>query len=168
MDVVQLRIPLDFVRKRARIGWCDIKFGLANHLLDPQAPSIFAVDQVRELEEPPPAILELAESGEDGRTMELVELAAEGEKDCDPKLRDKWLYIVLAWLYEQRHVDSDPLQRVEEVYADFGYPSRIAGFVRYMPMVGADLGSKEANEQRMLNRWKQYLDEVGPAHLPVQ
>ena len=84
----------------------------------------------------------------------------------EAELRDKWLYLVLAWLYEQRGAVPDPLQTVEEVYADFGYPEEIAGLIRYMPMDGPDLGSREANERRLFERWRQYLDSAAAKHLP--
>jgi hypothetical protein len=71
---------------------------------------------------------------------------------------------VLAWFYEHRGEVPDPLLRVEEVYADFGYPEQIAKFVRYMPMEGPDLGSREANEHRLFERWKRYIEEVAPTY----
>jgi hypothetical protein len=45
------------------------------------------------------------------------------------------------------------------VYADFDYPEEIAGFIRYMPMRGPDLGSKQLNEKRMLETWGRYIEE---------
>ena len=71
---------------------------------------------------------------------------------------------MLAWFCEHRGEVPDPLQRVEEVYADFGYPEQIAKFVRYVPMEGPDLGRREANERRLFERWKQYIEEVAPAY----
>jgi hypothetical protein len=65
---------------------------------------------------------------------------------------------VLAWLYERRDELPDPLACVDEVYADFDYPPQIARLVRYMPMDGPDLGSREANERRMFERWREYLE----------
>lgn len=156
-----MRIPYRFVRERTRLSWRDIRFGLVNELLDPEAPVALANDQVDELEAPSAALLDLAGVGDDVPTMELVERLAESEPQrSEDEIRHKWLYLALAWIYERRHAYSDPLQRVEEVYADFGYPEQIASFVRYMPMVGPDLGSREANERRLFERWKQYIDEV--------
>ncbi|MCB9913053.1 MAG: hypothetical protein H6827_08665 [Planctomycetes bacterium] len=37
----------------------------------------------------------------------------------------------------------------------------MASFVRYMPKVGPDSGSREANERRLFERWKRYVDEMG-------
>ena len=53
-----------------------------------------------------------------------------------------------------------------EVYSDFGYPPRIAGFVRYMPAEQPDLGSRELNEQRLYENWKRYLDQTSPEYMP--
>ena len=165
MDIVRLRIPYRFICDRTRLSWRDIHFGLVNELLDPKAPVALAIDQVGELEESPAALLDLAGLGEDEPMMEFVERLAEGEPGrSEDEIRRKWLYLVLAWIYEHRHEYSDPLQRVEEVYADFGYPEQVASFVRYMPMVGPDLGSREANERRLFERWKQYIDEVGSTY----
>ena len=162
MDIVRLRIPYRFICGRMLLSWVDIYFGLVNELLDPQAPVAFAVDQIGKFEESPAALLDLARLGEGEPNMALVERLAKSEpRRPEDEIRRKWLYLVLAWIYEHRHEYSDPLQRVEEVYADFGYPEQIASFVRYMPMVGPDLCNQEANERRLFERWKQYIDEFG-------
>lgn len=167
MDIVRLRIPYQFIRERARMSWREMRFGLVNELLDPEAPVELAVDQVAEIAEPPGALLELAGTGRGEPTMTLIEQLADGEPQRpENEIRDKWLYLVLAWIYEHRDEFPDPLQRVEEVYADFGYPDQIAKFVRYMPMDAPDLGSQEANERRLFERWKQYVEDAARAHAP--
>ena len=94
-------------------------------------------------------------------TRHLVDQLANAEEArSEEELRGKWLHLALACLYEHRLDDPDPLQRVEEIYADFGYPEGVAQFVRYMPMDGPDLGSREANERRLFERWKRYIDDA--------
>jgi hypothetical protein len=162
MDVVRLRIPHDFIRDRSRLSWRGVQFGLVNELLDPNAPVAFAVDEVAEVDDPSAPLLELASLATGEPTTALVDRLASEEIECpETEIRETWLYIVLAWLYEHRDDFTDPLRKVEEVYADFSYPERIASFVRYMPMDGPDLGSQEANERRLLERWKRFLDESG-------
>lgn len=56
---------------------------------------------------------------------------------------------------------------VEEIYADFGYPPELAAFVRYMPMVGPDLGTTTLNEARMYERWQAYLDSAARRFRPT-
>ena len=162
MDIVRLRIPYPFLRRRIRLSWRDVRFGVVHELVDPTVPVALAVDRVVQSEAPSAELLELAGMGGKESAMDLVERLSGMEPPCDEEeVRHRWLYLVLAWIYDHRSEISDPLQRVEEVYADFGYPEEIAGFVRYMPMGGPDLGSREANERRLFERWKRYLDEMG-------
>jgi hypothetical protein len=164
---MQLRIPYRFVRDRVRLSWREVRFGLENELLDPEVPVELAGDRVAEIADPSAALVELAGAGKNEPTLEIVEQLAQSEPEPpENEIRDKWLYLVLAWIYERRDEISDPLQRVEEVYADFDYPERIATFVRYMPMDGEDLGSREANERRLFERWKRYLDQAASVHAP--
>ena len=165
MDIVRLTIPYDFVRARTRLTWRGVNFGLENELLDPDAPRELAVDQIGDIGEPSRALLELASTSRGEPTMELVaQLASSEPQHPEENIRETWLYLVLAWVYEHRNEYVDPLQRVEEVYADFGYPERIVNFVRYMPMQGPDLGSPAANERRLFEQWSQYLDETSRNH----
>jgi hypothetical protein len=165
VDTVRLCIPYLFVGERTRMSWQDVRFGLVNQLLDPQAAIEMAVEQIGEQKEPPGSLLELAWASNAELIMQLVEQLANAEPPrAEERVRDKWLYVVLAWVYSQRTEDADALQRVEEVYADFGYPEHIASFVRYMPMRGSALDCREANERLLLQRWQRYLDEAAATH----
>lgn len=162
MDIVNLPIPYDFVGEGTQLSWREIRFGLVNELLDCKAPIAFAIDQVRENKVPAMALLDLAGTREKDPTTELVNKLVDSDPQCsDDEVRDKWLYLVLAWILENRHSDPDPFQRVEEVYGDFGYPEEVESFVRYMPMQGPDPGSREAAVRRLFERWKQYVSEKG-------
>lgn len=159
MDLIKLKIPATFASGKAVLSWRDLRFGIVCELLDPQAAIEFAIEQLGSEDEPAPALLELASAGRGEPVMPWVDQLAAAEAPCDEVLiRDKWLHIVLAWLYEHRAELSDPLQTVEEVYADFDYPEQIASFVRYMPMQGPDLGSRLANERRLFERWKVFVE----------
>jgi hypothetical protein len=166
MDLIKLRIPAAFVLSRTPMSWREIRFGIENELLDPDAPVDLAMKQLVTVEHPSVALVDLATLGKHEPTERLVDQLAGGEPERpSDEMRDKWLYVVLAWLYENQGGYQDPLQTVEEVYADFGYPAQMRGFVRYNPMDGPDLGSREANERRLLERWKRYLDETAPARI---
>jgi hypothetical protein len=161
VDVVRLRIPYQFIRARTGLSWREVRFGLTNELLDPAAAVELALEQIAEPVDP--LLVELATGDAIGRIPDLVGPLSENEPpQPDNELRDKWLYLVLAWLYEHQSDYPDPLQSVEEVYADFDYPKQLAAFVRYMPLEGTDRGSREANERRLFARWKDYLEQVAP------
>lgn len=161
MDLIKLSLPFDFISQRARLTWREILFGFNNELLAQGAEVDFALDDLAK-DNPPDALLELASPCKGEPTRALVEqLAQITPAEDDEEIRGKWLYLVLAWIYEHKEMYPDPLQTVEEVYADFGYPERVADFVRYMPTNEPDLGSRELNEVRLYERWKRYLDDEG-------
>ncbi len=161
MDVVRLSVPYRFLEAQLRPTWRDVWFGLVHELLDVRAPAEMAAQRVLEAEAPSIALIELSSAKGEATTRVLVEqLAALEPVQSDEQVRDRWLFLSLAWLYEHREQCSNPLQRVEEVYADFGYPKEVASFVRYMPMEGPDLGSREANEARLLERWKRFVEDA--------
>jgi len=93
---------------------------------------------------------------------ELVKLESEDERN---KAKDKIMYAVLKWTFDHREQYEDPLQVVVFIYADFGYPKQISNLIVYRPMTEPDLGSIAQNKQRLINRWKVFLDEQGSKYL---
>ena len=157
MDLIQLKIPWQFIRERCSLGWRQLKYGLDNELIDSAVTVERAIDLLGEQADTDPGVIELAalRPGQCGQSI-LAELA-----DAEPPLdvaevQDTWLYLVLAWVYEHRSEFSDPLQTVEMVYADFGCPQSIEGFVRYMPSEGPNVGRLE-NEKRLMERWRLFV-----------
>ncbi|HVZ38834.1 MAG TPA: DUF2247 family protein [Candidatus Kapabacteria bacterium] len=160
--MIHIKIPYDFICRSVDIDWQDILFGLENELIS----STVAIEQATVILNNSgryePDIVDVASCSPADPIIELVaRLARREQPRPEGNVREKWLYIILAWLYDHRHSIADPLSMVEEVYADFDYPEEVAPFVRYMPMVGPDLGSREANEERMVGNWKAYLDRTG-------
>lgn len=161
MDLVKLRIPYGFIRERAGLTWREVLFGMDNELLSFDAAVEMAVEKLGIEEAPAPALVDLAglEKWESPRGYVEALTSAESHQAPDD-IQDKWLYLVLAWVLLNKERFTDPLQFVELIYADFGYPERIAQFVRYMPSDEPDLGSRELNEQRLYAKWQSYVDAL--------
>lgn len=68
-----------------------------------------------------------------------------------------WLFLALAWLWEHRDNFDDPLEVIELLYADFGYPDEICDLVRYMPAAPGGPTGRGAIEER----WRSYLERTG-------
>jgi len=161
MDQLKMDVPLSFINARTGLTWREIAYGIDNGLLRPAAAIDFATACVGSDEDPSSDIVELAGLRPDEPTRELVDKIAGMQSEQDSAyIRGKWLYLVLAWLFENREAFAEPLAIVEEVYADFDYPEDVASFVRYMPMRGPDLGSAAANRKRLFDNWKLYLDKA--------
>ena len=87
---------------------------------------------------------------------------AKTESDTDrQRSKRRWLYLILAWLYENRASVADPLAEVEEIYSDFGYPQEVARFVPYMPPEPDEYwpqpASQEEATERLMRIWGDYV-----------
>ncbi len=72
----------------------------------------------------------------------------------DNSLNNRLRYIILLWLFNNRHNDSNDYGSINTVYADFGYPLDMTGFVNYMP---AQKNVKTQGYDNILANWKYYL-----------
>ncbi|MBU8900116.1 DUF2247 family protein [Corallococcus sp. M34] len=134
MDLVKLNISYGFIRERTRLTWREVLFGMDNELIAFELPVDMAVEQLGSEENPARALVDLAGLEKRESPCCHVEALANGESSQSlDELQGKWLYLALAWVLFAKARFSDPLQKVEEIYADFGYPGGIAPFVRYMP-----------------------------------
>jgi hypothetical protein len=165
--MINTKIPYEFIRQRVRLGWNEIEFGIEHGLISPKVAIDRATEQLCSDETSPKEAVEMASLTEGESVAGLVSRLAQAEPPPPgERVKEKWLYIVLAWLFENRETLVDPLGVVEEVYSDFDYPREVASFVRYMPMVGPNLGNREQNEARMFEYWKAYLDTAGKQFVP--
>jgi hypothetical protein len=152
------KIPYGFAAERTALSWGDVRYALERQLVAPDTAIQRATDALSDSAASPDE-LALASSTAADPVLDIVRRLTETKGYRPEDSEEKWLYILLAWLYENRDGFEDPLGLVEEVYAEFGYPRAIAPFVRYMPMVGPDLGSRERNELRLFSYWEKYLDD---------
>lgn len=143
-----------------KITWTELLWGLNKGFISAVQISKYALEIV-------------ATKGTDGSDVDLLASVTKDElfqvRDLLEKLayiedwkdenatEDKWLYIILLWLYEHKGQIDDPLEKVEIVYADFNYPIKISSFVRYMPLneISEPL---EDGVSFLYRKWKEFLD----------
>ncbi len=78
------------------------------------------------------------------------------EATYEPKsVRNKWRYILLLWLYENKKDSSADYDRINTVYADFDYPVDMERLISYMPAHG---NTEKLGYDNILHNWKDYLD----------
>ena len=162
-------IPWSFIRERTRLSWSEAALGYHKQWLGWNGAVELACDRLSEGEDGP-LVVELAglSKAEAHCVGELLDkLAASPETDDASSSNTKWLYLRLAWLFENREAVDDALEEVETIYADFDYPEDVAPFVRYMPVTdGYDPSahSPAENQARLIANWKSYLERKAASY----
>ena len=142
-----------FLVENGMLTWSEIAVLLDKGLIKNSACVDIAANQLGTNSDE--LLVELACLDPDEPISPLVEKLVKRESQEVDEL--KVLKLVLKWIYENREKLDDPLGKLEEVYADFNYPSSISHLVRYMPNDSPDLGSIELNESKMVSELKKFV-----------
>ena len=153
-------IPLKFVQSKSSLFWRDCLWAYKRHQLTWRDLVQVASQRVNDGSENEQEI-ELASVGKVNiwKISELAQSLSENEYS-EELSKQKWLFLSLAWLYENQENFPEPLAIVEEIYADFDYPSSIESFIRYLPPSDGYISkqfSQEQNRLRLMTKWHEFL-----------
>lgn len=98
--------------------------------------------------------------GEKEKT-EIITIMLEGGLVRDGEIYEKHelnkiKYTILFYLRKQ-HDEEDFLRKIEEVYADFGYPEDMSAFIYYMPVNDNLTLTKKERELDLILKFDEYL-----------
>ncbi|CAM3790086.1 DUF2247 family protein [Vibrio aquimaris] len=148
-----------FTSSLATVSWREILVAVQKRFVSREFAIQAAMAELALLDEYPEQLLDLASLNKNDDIHPYIDELASIQPELDEEvILRKWLFLILAWVYENRECCSDPLGVVEQIYADFEYPESIVGFVRYMPTEEPDLGSSEKNTARLLEKWSEFLE----------
>lgn len=158
MNTLNILISYEYVSSLVLLNWYDILFAVEEGFLLPEAAIKHAILELENNENPKESVINLAylENGESIYPY-IYELGASSEQ-YKKESEEKFLYVVLNWIYEHKEIYYDQLEAVEIVYADFNYPEIISNFVRYMPCDYPILGTLEACNEQIFENWKNFLE----------
>lgn len=158
-----MQIPLRFILENAKLDWQDWAWGYMHDYLTWQNLVKVACDEVMNGNEDQNIFsLACVLESDTFRIKEILGSITDKKPSYKSNSKQKWLYLILGWLYENHLKYEDPLGKVEEVYANFNYPNDMVSFVRYMPCgnkYDPNKYSKIQNTNRLLSNWKKYLTE---------
>lgn len=159
MELFFLNYDFKEEMKEIKYSWQEILFALDNKIITAEDVIEYACYIINDRSEGFDIIMDIVclDNGDDiyPHLHELIKL----EEPQDIKdIKDKWLYLILKWLYENRNDIENVLEIVEEIYELFDFPESISSFVRYLPSEDGDLGSIELNRNRLFRNWDNYLE----------
>ena len=143
-----------------RMGWGDVYWGIKESQLDIKSVSKFAEEFI--INNSQVNIDEIYELAWETENRELVlnlidrvlkKLSAQDIQDNEIIMR-RWRYCIVKTIRECKFNNSDLLDKMEIVYANFNYPVEMSGFIKYMPPdddYNPSNYSVEENEQRMVD-----------------
>ncbi len=155
---MDLKIPSDVVGRAAiPLSWDDILFGYESNLIQAQSLIDFACRELADHDGDDHDLIAIASASPNDSLGEQVRSIMARREDS-PDSAKKWALVAASYIAERD--DLDRLSAVESIYSSFDYPQELAPFIRYMPMTEPDLGSKDANENRMLQRLESFSETM--------
>jgi hypothetical protein len=148
-EVINLYKKYDFSLTEEKWSWQELLFGLENKIIGKKDIINYATHVLEEDIQGFDLVLQIAIADEHEDIVSyLHELCHLETPEQDSFIKDKWRYVLLKGLYQQR-ADVDNFNgKVEEIYADFDYPEDMAGFIGYMPSIEG---------KSMDESWQEYL-----------
>ena len=123
-------IPYEFLAKKVDLTWREVTYGIAHGIFSPYSAVKLATQRTKAVDDYSEPLFELASLIKGDTVHPYVDDLADSEPEqSSESIQDKWLYLVLSWVYEDRDRFDDPLRMVADVYADFDYPESIKSFV---------------------------------------
>lgn len=158
-------IPIDFISSRVSLSWRDALWGYERQYIGWKDVVSMAENRLRHGSFNPTEI-ELAGCGksEAHRVGEILGVLASSESETfSQNAPAVWLFLVLAWIYENKDTIIDPFYEVFRVYTDFDYPEEIRHFADYGPAVDENARTYrtlEENRAIFFNEWKNFLQRA--------
>lgn len=164
MNSLGIQIPYSYFFDQVKLNWYDILFAIENVYLPLKSAIDYAIKEIEENPNYHDRVLDLAMispsdiSSNEEISNSIVQLAELVSDDDKSRAKEKILFVLLRWIFENQKNYEDPLKVVEVIYDDFDFPEIIKGFVRYEPSPYTIHGVMDENIKRLYNNWQDYLN----------
>lgn len=154
-NTLNLKLSYAYIYNLIQLSWNDIKFFIEQKYLSDEGAILHSYKVIENSEDlPDDDVISLSLLIKRQTIYPLIDRLSKKDTLKDKSLvKEKALFIILSWLYENKNKYDDPLQMVEVIYADFDYSTKIEKFIKYMP-------SKDRNKsgiEQLYFNWKEYL-----------
>ncbi len=163
-NTLSIAIPFAYAEKIIQMNWGDIVFGIENGYFDRKTAIEHAKTVVSD--DPEQELIDLLclsppEVNYGNLLLNLVAHLADklSAKDKE-QTKEKFLYLTLRWLYDNKDEFDDLLAALDIIYDDFDFPKSV-NFLGYVSE--KDLAKITGT---MYDRWREYLDNQRRRFLP--
>ena len=148
------KLTKTFVVEKLRVGWKDLAWTAANHWLDSKS-LVELTDGLAEGDEELRVAIAIAALDQNETALNaIIDRQAVSDETPDVTVRERWMRLAVAWLYEHRELFDDPWAVIEEIWEAFGHAELLNGLIRWMP---TPMGG-QPGEEGMLERWRTYVE----------
>jgi hypothetical protein len=155
-----------YAEKLIQMNWSDILFGIENGYFNRKVAVEYAKTIVSdEYEQELIDLLCLSPSEVDYGDLllrRIAQLAGKVSKEDEKLVKEKFLYLTLRWLYDNKDEFDDLFMALDIIYDDFDFPKSI-DFLGYVPekeLTSAGIGA-------MYDHWREYLDRQNKLFSPA-
>ncbi len=159
---------INFDRDLNLIDWSCIYWGIKEQFIEPENAIIYAnkvIENNPEVNTPEIIELLIIDEVDKDTIMSLIEKMFSDKKELDNKKSSaiRTLRFILLLEIQKNITDNhDLLDEIEEVYADFDYPSDMENFISYMPIIDDEYDvskhSSQENEQRLVEKFNIFMN----------
>ena len=138
--------------KVPNFNWEELKYGPNKHYMDECGVSQYASETLTLDSCDKQVELSSLDTEELFSAHELLHSLAQNNSTIkDPS--KIWIYILLSWLFENKHNHIDPFEIIDEICADFEYPEELSTLIKYMPTTE----SSATSEDQLVHNWEDFL-----------
>ena len=149
-------IPSSFIMERTSLSLPELRWAFDNGVVGAQIVVDVAKSMVHEEDTSNVARrLASATHAELPEVREIISDVTVDDEEADASRR-KWVWLVLSWLYEHHREDADVFEKIDGLYADFGYPQEMTAFGPYAPAYQAK-GDPREQRREVVGEWGRYL-----------
>ena len=151
------------------INWSCVYWGIKEQLIEPKSAVIYANKIIENNpHEDTPEIIELLiiDKAYKNDVLTLIEKMFPVKKDLDTKKASALRTLRLILLLEIKNNVADNqnlLNEIENIYADFDYPTDMEGFISYMPNQDTEYDvskhSHQENMQHLVDKFNIFIDK---------
>ncbi|MCU0122213.1 DUF2247 family protein [Pseudomonas sp. B2M1-30] len=149
-------LPLDgnyAFSKAPWLTWKELLFGLNRGYIDEEGVSKYVCNTLTESSSEKAYELASLEPEELSSAYDLLDFLADKNEAEETEITKPWIFLLLSHYLDNKHLLKDPLETIEDLYAEFDYPEEISSIVRYMPPPEGVDGS----EVRIYENWKNII-----------